>query len=151
VGLQQAAVIGAAFVGYILGGYVNDWLGRRHTFLVFAIASGLAAALYVILPAGLGVLLGLVGIVVGFCQAAIVGGLGAYLAELYPTRVRGSGQGFCYSMGRGVSGVLPAGVGLLAGATGLGPAIGLSAAVYALCLVALCFLPETRGVDLTAR
>ncbi|SRR5579885_2746045 len=151
VGLQQAAVIDGAFAGYVLGGYVNDWLGRRGTFLVFAIASGPATALYVALPANLGALLGLVGFGLGFCQAAVVGGLGAYLAELYPTRVRGSGQGFCYSLGRGVSGVLPGGVGLLAATTGLGPALALSAAVYALCLVALRFLPETRGAELTAR
>ena len=79
---------------------------------------------------------------------AAVSGLGAYLAELYPTRVRGAGQGFTYNVGRGASGLVTGGIGYLVPLLTLNGAIAAGASIYLLALAALLVLPETRGRDL---
>lgn len=40
------------------------------------------------------------GFPLGFFLSGIFSGMGAYLAELFPNELRGSGQGFCYNFGR---------------------------------------------------
>ena len=72
--------------------------------------------------------------------------MGAFLTELYPTRLRGSGQGFCYNFGRGIGALFPALVGYLSASMSLGNAIAIFAVgAYALFFVAAYALPETRG------
>ena len=72
-------------------------------------------------------------------------GFGSYLGELYPSRARGAGQDFAYNFGRGVGEFFPAIMGALAGLLGLSATIPFGAIAYGLSLVALLFLPETRG------
>jgi hypothetical protein len=77
--------------------------------------------------------------------------MGPFMTELYPTEVRGAGQGFCYNSGRAIGALFPALVGFLSGQLGLGGAILLFAVVaYGLMLLALTMLPETRGRSLGA-
>jgi hypothetical protein len=72
--------------------------------------------------------------------------MGSFMTELYPTAVRGVGQGFCYNAGRGIGALFPALVGFLATQFGLTIAIGLfSILAYGVMIVALLLLPETRG------
>jgi hypothetical protein len=63
--------------------------------------------------------------------------------------LRGAGQGFGYNIGRGIGAVGPAAIGFAATRVGLTHALALGATSYVLCLVALLFLPETRGKPLT--
>ena len=53
------------------------------------------------------------GFPIGFCYAGTFAGLGSYFAELFPTRVRGTGMGFAYNFGRAVGALFPALVGYL--------------------------------------
>jgi sugar transport protein len=77
--------------------------------------------------------------------------MGAFLTELFPTRMRGSGQGFSYNFGRGVAALIPFLVGLLSAKLSLGQSIGVFAAMaYGLMTAAALALPETRGRQLTA-
>ncbi|MFX7507212.1 MFS transporter, partial [Acinetobacter baumannii] len=78
-------------------------------------------------------------------------GMGAFLTELYPTRLRGSGQGFCYNFGRGIGALFPFLVGDLSQTTTLANAIGICAMIaYVVFFVAAYALPETRGKVLYA-
>jgi len=89
------------------------------------------------------------GFPLGFFQSGIIAGMGATFAELFPTRVRGTGQGFSYNTGRAVGSLVPALVGVLAAGLGLGTAMGLCAAgAYVFVLIAAAMLPETRGREL---
>ena len=73
------------------------------------------------------------------------------LTELFPTSVRGAGQGFCYNFGRGIGAFFPTLVGLLSAKVLLGTAIGIFAAIsYAIVILAALALPETRGRELVA-
>jgi len=141
--------IAGAFSGYVVSGYVNDWIGRRGTFAIYAVASAVMILLLTQLPTDtLRVVLPVVTFVLGFAASGIFSGFGSYLAELYPTRSRGAGQGFCYNSGRAVGALFPTAIGFLSAASGLGGAIAFGAGAYALCLLALLFLPETKGREL---
>ena len=63
--------------------------------------------------------------------------------------LRGAGQGFGYNIGRGMAAVGPAAIGFAAARVGLSDALAMAATSYVLCVVALLFLPETRGKPLT--
>jgi len=76
--------------------------------------------------------------------------MGSFLTELFPTRVRGSAQGFAYNFGRGVGALFPTFVGYLSARLPLGHAIAFFAvAAYLAMIVAVCLLPETRGKELS--
>jgi sugar phosphate permease len=91
------------------------------------------------------------GFPLGFFQSGIFSGMGAYLAELYPSAVRGSGQGFSYSAGRAAGALFPAIVGAASEHASLAACIGATAAAgYGVVIVAAWILPETRGRELGA-
>ena len=137
------------FVGCVSAGYILDWLGRRRGLALFALGSALAAWAYVVLPLGAAWLVFAIGFPLGFFSSGIFSGLAVYLAELYPTELRGAGQGFGYNIGGGIGALGPAAIGFAAAQVGLSDALALAATSYGLCLVALRFLPETRGKPLT--
>jgi MFS family permease len=149
-GASLFVVIAGAFAGYVASAYFNDSLGRKKTFAIFAVVSAVVVVLYTQLPQAAAGVLPLLGFVLGFCASGIFSGFGSYLAEIYPTRARGAGQGFCYNAGRAVGALFPLAIGVLSTKAGLGGAIAFGAAAYALCVVALLFLPETRGKRLVA-
>jgi hypothetical protein len=75
--------------------------------------------------------------------------MGAFLTELFPTRIRGSGQGFCYNFGRAVGATFPFLIGYVSQTMTLGHAIGVfAAAAYGVVILAALSLPETRGRQL---
>lgn len=139
-----AFLITGAFVGYVCGGYLTDLLGRKKTFLTFALLSAALIVAYTQIPKGANGLVLVLGFPLGFAMSAIFSGFGAYLAELYPTTLRGTGQGFTYNFGRAVGAAFPAIVGFL----GAGGAIVFGALGYGIAVLALLGLPETRGIEL---
>src|SRR5262249_41384042 len=69
-----AVVIGGSFLGYVISGYVNDWLGRRPTIMIFAICSAVLIFLYTRIPHGDNVLLIILGAPLGFFASGIFSG-----------------------------------------------------------------------------
>src|SRR5712671_843747 len=149
IGAYMGIQVVGGFVGCVSAGYILDWMGRRRGLALFALGSALAAWAYVVLPLGAAWLVFAIGFPLGFFSSGIFSGLAVYLAELYPTELRGAGQGFGYNIGRGIGAVGPAAIGVAAARVGLSDALALAATSYVLCLVALLFLPETRGKHLT--
>ncbi|EOD68700.1 MFS transporter [Amycolatopsis vancoresmycina] len=139
-----AFLITGAFVGYVCGGYLTDLLGRKKTFLTFALLSAALIVAYTQIPKGANGLVLVLGFPLGFSMSAIFSGFGAFLAELYPTALRGTGQGFTYNFGRAVGAIFPTVVGFL----GAGGAIVFGAIGYGIAVLALLGLPETRGIEL---
>lgn len=145
-----AVSIAGAFGGYLAGGVLADRIGRRMTFLVFALGAGAVAVTYSMVPFGNTTMLAL-GLPLGFFASGVFSAMGPFFTEHFPTRVRGAGQGFAYNVGRATGALFPTLVGLLSNRIPLGDAIGLFAGIaYATMAVAAFLLPETRGKVLTA-
>ncbi|MEU5219405.1 MFS transporter [Streptomyces sp. NPDC020807] len=141
-------LISGAFTGYLTGGYLTDRLGRKKNIALFAVLSAASVLAYTRIPEGSNTLLLVLGFPLGFCMSAIFSGFGSFLAELYPTPVRGTGQGLTYNTGRAVGAVFPTLVGYLSGSWGVGGALVFGAVGYGLAVLALFGLPETRGREL---
>lgn len=140
-----AALIIGSFIGYLVGAWLADRIGRRKLFLYFSLGAIAIIIAYTQLPIT-NEILWLLGFPLGFFASAYFSGIGAFLTELYPTRLRGSGQGFCYNFGRGIGALFPFLVGALSTSTSLANAIAIFAVLaYGLFFVAAFALPETRG------
>ncbi len=140
-----AVSIAGAFFGYLSGGILADRIGRRMTFLVFAVGAGAIAVIYTSVSFGNGAML-LLGFPLGFFASGVFSAMGPFFTEHFPTRVRGVGQGFAYNVGRATGALFPTLVGVLSAKMALGQAIGIFAgAAYATMAVAAFLLPETRG------
>ena len=137
-----------SFFGYVVSAHLSDWFGRRRTFVFTSLSAAATVAIYTLAPLNSQMVF-LLGFPLGFFQSGIIAGMGATFAELFPTRVRASGQGFSYNVGRGLGSAVPAVIGYLSVPMQLGPAIGVCAvSSYALVLLATVLLPETRGKEL---
>jgi MFS family permease len=141
-------VIAGAFAGYVSAGYINDAIGRRYTFVVFAVCSAILAPAYLyFLNANWQ--LYIAGPLLGYFASGIFSGFGAFLSELFPGRVRGCAQGFCYNAGRGIAGFGPALIGALSAHIPIGGAMTVVAVcAYAVAAFAALALPETRAAEL---
>jgi MFS family permease len=143
-GYLSALIIGS-FIGYLVGAWLADRIGRRNLFLIFSIGAIAVVLLYTQLPLTNEVLW-MLGFPLGFFASGYFSGMGAFLTELYPTRLRGSGQGFCYNFGRGIGALFPYLVGALSTTTTLANAIAMFAVTaYGVFFLAAFALPETRG------
>jgi MFS family permease len=143
-----AFLISGAFIGYLTGGCLTDRIGRKKNIALFAVLSAAGILAYTNIPTGANTLLLVLGFPLGFCMSAIFSGFGSFLSELYPTAVRGTGQGFTYNSGRAVGAFLPTLVGFLSDSWGVGGALVLGALGYGLAVLALSGLPETRDREL---
>ena len=141
-------VIVGSFIGYIVSAYLADRLGRKKTLMLFAICSLLTVIAYAYLPITNAVML-ILGFPLGFFASGSFSPIGAFFTELFPSRLRGSGQGFSYNFGRGIGALFPTLVGFLSASAGLGVAIAVFAAsAYLIMILGVVLLPETRGKEL---
>jgi len=139
---------GGSLLGYLAFGPLADRLGRRATFLLFFLGGVILfpttflltktiAQVFILLP------------LLGVFTLGVTSGFPIYLPELFPTRVRTTGVGFCYNLGR----IVTAGgvflVGYLSAAIGseskTASAVSL---IYLLGMLLLIPARETRGVPL---
>lgn len=140
-----AFLISGAFVGYLVGAYLADRVGRRNLFLIFSIGAIVLILAYTQMQISNDVILYL-GFPLGFFASGYFSGMGPFLTELFPTPLRGSGQGFTYNFGRGIGALFPTLVGYLSVGMSLANAMAIFAVIaYGLMFFAAVLLPETRG------
>jgi len=136
-----------AWLGYVSFGFLADKFGRKKTFILFFALAALLVPIYGMTRDATQLLI--LGPFVAFFGSGYFSGFGAVLAELFPTDIRATGQGFCYNFGRGVAATAPTVVGFLATSMGLGAAFGFLAIAFALAAILVwLFLPETLGKQL---
>ncbi len=143
-------IIVGSLIGYWVSAWLTDRIGRRANFILFGVCSIITVFLYTQIPVDNTTIMFL-GFPLGFFASGIFSGMGPFLTELFPTRIRGSGQGFAYNFGRGVASFNTLLVGLLSATLPLGQSIGVFALIaYGMLIVAALLLPETKGRVLTA-
>jgi MFS family permease len=93
--------------------------------------------------------------ILGFCNLGVFGGYSIYFPELYPTRLRSSGVGFCYNVGRIIAALGPFTLGGLtvlfsdAGfASPFRAAAMTMASIYLVGVLTMPFAPETKDQPL---
>ena len=84
----------------------------------------------------------------GFAQLAVFAGYSIYFPELFPTRLRGTGVGFCYNTVRYLAAPAPILLGFLATQMSFRRAAVMMSTVYVIGIVALIWAPETQGKPL---
>lgn len=129
--------------GYVTFGYVSDWVGRRRAYVTYVLAAAALIALYLSVRVPLVLLL--LGPFVAFFATGYFSGFGAITAELYPTSIRATAQGFTYNIGRVASAIAPFAVGSLAQTRGFSAALMMCSAAFVLAAVFWIWIPETRG------
>lgn len=146
-GVWTAVTIAGMAIGMIVFGKLADRIGRRRSFWIFQAGAIVSVLIYVQLTTPALLLVG--GAVLGVFVNGMLGGYGALMAELYPTAARATAQNVLFNLGRAVGGLAPIIFALIAQSHGLGMAIGMLAVLYLLDMVAVLFIPERRGAELT--
>jgi MFS family permease len=154
VGLGTAATTTYLFVmqagmwvGYVTFGFISDRIGRKRTYVTYLLSAAVLLAVYVSIRVP--VLLLILGPFVAFAATGYFSGFGAVTAEIYPTSVRATAQGFTYNVGRLASAAAPYLVGSLADTHGFGAALLVCSAAFVLAAVFWIWIPETKGRALT--
>ena len=143
-----------AFLGMIVFTAVATRFGRKPAFLVGFI-SCLAVTIYVFNNLRTGTDAYWMLPLMGFAQLSVFGGYAIYFPELFPTRLRGTGVGFCYNTVRYLAAGFPPMLGyfnrqLIASgaAEPFRTAATILSFIFVLGLVALIWAPETKGKPL---
>jgi MFS family permease len=147
--LGMLLVTAGGGLGLLSFGPLAERLGRRGAFGFFLLG-GLAAslvlfpfawsqeALWALLPA------------FGFLTLGMHAGCAVYFPELFPTRLRATGGGFCFNVGRLVAAPVLVVAGLMKNTWKLPhtDAAVILSVLFLAGLVVLAFAPETKGRDL---
>jgi MFS family permease len=134
-----------SLVGYLSFGPIADRVGRRGAFAVMCLGSLAMLPATFLTPHSYSSVLFLLPLL-GFFNNGIFSGFAIYLPELFPTRLRATGAGFCFNVGRVLAATGPLVTGSLVGFFGdFGRAASAIALIYMVGLLILPFAPETMG------
>lgn len=145
-----------AIIGTVLAAYAGDWMGRRWSYRLFCLLSMASVLGFYQLNREYNFWFGVGAFFIGGCTATFYGWLPLYLPELFPSRLRATGQGFSFNFGRTIAAIGALQVGAIlssvAGWTtwsgvqgGYPVACSFAAAIYLVGLVAIQFAPETAN------
>ncbi len=134
------------WIGYVSFGFITDAIGRKRVYVTYLVLASVLLPVYGSLTAPLALLL--IGPFVACFGTGFFSGFGAVTAEVYPTSVRATAQGFTYNLGRVASAAAPFTVGRLATTSGFSLAFTVAGAAYLLAALTWIAIPETRGREL---
>jgi MFS family permease len=138
-----------AYFGYLSFGFLAERFGRRRTFMGFLFCAALLVPIYGQMARSPLVLM-LIGPVLGFVGHGYFSMFGSFLAELFPTAARATGQGLSYNAGRGLGALAPYTIGVLATVPriGIGSALALTSAFFLAGALLILAVPDTSGQPL---
>jgi MFS family permease len=138
------------FLGYNGFGFLADHIGRHRTIVITLLGVALTLPVYALTTHQTALLW--LGPLFG-AFTAFFGLFGSYLGELFPTRARATGAGFCFNIGRGVSALAPFILAGLATSIGFQGGLVVCTGFFALAAVVTMLLPRTGNVtdDITAQ
>jgi MFS family permease len=145
---------GGAFIGMLVFTYVASRWGRRKAFLgAFVLSLFVTAFVFLSLRTATQAYWMLP--MMGFAQLGVFAGYSIYFPELFPTRLRGTGVGFCYNTVRYLAAPAPWLMGKLSSVLKeqaihepFRVAAVILCGIFFLGMVALIWAPETNGKPL---
>lgn len=136
-------------LGLLAFGPICVKFGRKKAFIIFQAASLVVIPVTCFLPTSYGMLLAMLPLF-GFCTIAVQAGFAIYFPELFPSRLRSTGTGFCFNAGR----LLAAGLMIFSGwvkaieGIDLRTALTILGCFFVIGIVVVLFLPETKDQPL---
>ena len=137
-------------LGSFLGGPSAEWFGRRISYALFCVGSLIFSIALWMTVTTFGMQLLVLAAIAGIFTTAFFGWLPLYLPELFPTRIRATGEGITFNFGRILAavGVFTTGA-LVNGFGGSYEKAGVTMSlIYVVGLVLIWFVPETKGCKL---
>jgi MFS family permease len=146
-GNTQMALGVGAIIGCLIAPLIAAWLNRRIAYFLLCLGSLITCQIIFNKFTDYSTEFLVMAFIVGGVTAALYGWLPLYLPELFPTRVRATGQGISFNFGRIFAGVGGIAIGTLTpgGYAKMGAIVSL---VYVLGLVVIWLAPETKGKPL---
>lgn len=138
-----------ATLGSFVGAQLSNWMGRRPSYLLISLGSVVCTVVLFQASAPGAPSFHPIVFTQGFVATLFFGWLAVFLPEFFPARVRASGCGLAYNVGRFATavGVFAAGS-LFALLNGDYPRVGaICALVYGLGLIAVWFIPRQKTLD----
>jgi MFS family permease len=146
VGLAQNL---GALMGYCAFGFLADAFGRKPTAMLFYAMCLILTPIVYLWVQDIQLLL-FVFAVYGFFIQGVFSWTSIWLPELFPTRMRATAAAFIFNAPRFISAIAPLIAGtLIVGLGGYGKAATIIGMFYVLGLIAVPFLPETKGMPLS--
>lgn len=155
IGINSIVFNVGAFVGMLLMTKLAQSVGRRRAFVVAFLCAMVATIGYFQYFNGKSDIW--MSAIMGACQLALFAGFAIYLPELFPLRLRSTGTSFCYNVGRFLAASGPFTLGKLQAALKEGAATPEAkieafrnaatymSGIFLVGLIAVAFLPETKG------
>ncbi|WAH37163.1 MFS transporter [Alicyclobacillus dauci] len=167
INMNQAPVFSVwtavgAIIGYLVYGYLAEWIGRRISFSIFFFGMTVIIPIFtyvashmplthghLILTGAHVVTMGIISALLGFFTGYF-SGFGAWYGELFPTSIRATASGFCFNVGRigSILGIVSAPS--LIASIGFSMFIVLASICYFAAGILVFTIRETKGQVLTA-
>lgn len=137
-----------ATLGYLTLIWMLEALGRRMSYFIFSLGSFVVSLVLFMTVHQLDGVLWMMP-VYGYFVIGAFGTFAAYLPELFPTRVRATGQGFCWNMARALTSIGPLAGSVVVARFGSFPAASAAISLlFVVGMVAIWLGPETKGIPL---
>jgi MFS family permease len=137
-----------ALLGFVSFGFLADALGRKPTTMLYYLMCLILTPIVYLWVKDVHALL-LAFAAFGFFIQGVFSWTPIWLPELFPTRMRATAAGFIFNAPRLISAAAPLIAGtLIVGLGGYGKAATIIGSFYVLGLIAVPFLPETKGKPL---
>ena len=140
--MNICAFIGATFIW----GTLADAIGRRWSFVIAGLLSAVVFAVY--MNASSPTMVMISGALFGLICLGYWAPLPAFVAEQFPTSLRGAGTSVAYATGRLAAAVAPFIIGGLGNSRGLGFAMMLVTVVYFIGAIIPIFMKETKTLKI---
>jgi MFS family permease len=139
-------------LGLLAFGPICEWLGRRKAFMLFHVGGlAMGVLLFQTYSRWSDAALALLLVLFGFWTLGMHAGYAIYFPELYPTRLRSLGAGFCFNFARFTTAIMLVVNGYLQrqGVSFESAGTFLSS-LFLLGVVIIWFGPETKGTELAS-